>query len=285
MDEKPPATARVSRLTGSNLLGFADFGNPFLPWRGNHQWPMVPSGGSLARPLHSPLRVRLQAIPGSHPFPRRWTRHPLPMEDGARPLEVLDTAPGSCKDFRSIGLPLEEDTPLSIGARIFGTLAALLILFLLVGLLLPGSWDARAEANLPAPAGAVFPFLDKPERWALWMPLPSSGVEPFGPEGGPGAGIRWKDPHYGQGEFRILESEPGTRVLYQVVLEEGSLHVRGVITLSPQDGGTLLKWHERGDFGWNPLLGYAARRMARSQGEAMRSSLESLRELLDEGSS
>jgi len=181
---------------------------------------------------------------------------------------------------RSIGLPLGGDTSLSIGARIFGTLAGLFILFLLVGLLLPGSWEAQAEAAFPAPPEAVFPLLERPDQWTLWMPLPPSGVQSFGPPAGPGAGIRWNDPHYGEGEFRILESEETARVLYEVVLEGGSIQIRGALTLSPEDGGTRLQWQERGEFGRNPLLGYTARGMARSQGEAMRTSLENLRDVL-----
>lgn len=34
VDEKPPMPARVSRLTSSNLLGFADFGNPLPAGQG-----------------------------------------------------------------------------------------------------------------------------------------------------------------------------------------------------------------------------------------------------------
>jgi uncharacterized protein YndB with AHSA1/START domain len=173
---------------------------------------------------------------------------------------------------------------LSIGARIFGTLAGLFVLFLLVGLLLPGSWEAQAEAAFPAPPETVFHFLERPDQWTLWMTLPSSGVQSFGPPKGPGAGIRWNDPQYGEGEFRILgsgrASEETARILYEVVLEGGSIRIRGFLTLSPEDGGTRLQWQEHGQFGRNPLLGYAARGMARSQGEAMRTSLKNLREVL-----
>ena len=171
---------------------------------------------------------------------------------------------------------------MSIAARILGTLAGLLILLLVVGLLLPGSWEARWEADFPAPPEEVFPFLDEPYRWTLWMPFPPSGVETFGPEAGPGAGIRWKDPHYGEGEFRIVESEANARVVYEVSLEGGALQIRGALTLQREGDEARLVWQEWGDFGWNPLLGYTARGMARSQSRAMASSLENLRELLEE---
>jgi uncharacterized protein YndB with AHSA1/START domain len=170
---------------------------------------------------------------------------------------------------------------LSIAARILGTLAGLLVLMLAVGLLLPGTWEARWEEDLPATPAEVFPYLDEPHRWVLWMPLPPSGVETFGPEAGQGAGLRWKDSHYGEGDFRIVESEANARVVYEVSLEGGALRIRGALTLQPEGAEARLLWQEWGDFGWNPLLGYTARRMSGSQSRAMAASLENLRELLE----
>jgi len=37
-------------------------------------------------------------------------------------------------------------------------------------------------------------------------------------------------------------------------------------------------WRERGDFGWNPLLGYVARTMDRTQGAQMEAALARLAE-------
>ena len=72
---------------------------------------------------------------------------------------------------------------------------------------------------------------------------------------------------------------------YLVLVEGGSLRIHGIFSLSPERGGTHLSWVERGDFGWNPLMGYAARGMGTAQGEAMRSSLETLRSRLGGGRS
>ena len=69
---------------------------------------------------------------------------------------------------------------------------------------------------------------------------------------------------------------------YEVQVEGGALEIRGVLSLSPEGGGVRLLWSERGDFGWNPLMGYAARGMGASQEEAMRSNLKTLQGLLDE---
>jgi uncharacterized protein YndB with AHSA1/START domain len=170
---------------------------------------------------------------------------------------------------------------MKLGAKIFGALGGILLLYLLLGILLPGQWEARVESTLPAPPEQVFPFLNSPEKWALWNAMPDSGLVLTGPSQGAGAGIEWDDPRYGSGRYRIVASHPPNRVDYEVEIEGGALKVSGTLELSASPDGSLLRWLEEGDFGWNPLLGYAARGMASSQGEAMRSSIQTLVQILE----
>ncbi|MFC1576024.1 SRPBCC family protein [Gemmatimonadota bacterium] len=169
-----------------------------------------------------------------------------------------------------------------LGAKIFGTLGGLLILYLLAGSLLPGTWEAEFESAFPHPPSVVFPYLNQIDRWSDWMPMPPSGSQLFGPPGGVGAGLRWDDPQYGKGEVRILGSLPDSQVVYQVEVEGGALRFRGTLTLVARQDGTLVRWREEGDFGWSPLMGYAARGMSASQTEAMEASLQKLGEVLVE---
>ena len=172
---------------------------------------------------------------------------------------------------------------MKLGAKIFGVLSLGLVLFLLLGILLPGTWMAETEATLSAPPSTVFPFLNRMDQWILWNPVPESGSGVMGPPEGAGAGLSWDDPQYGEGSFQILVSELDSRVEYEVLVEGGSLKIHGRLSLSSEGDGTRLHWVEEGDFGRNPLLGYTARGMASSQREAMGSRLEALRSLLDAG--
>jgi len=174
---------------------------------------------------------------------------------------------------------------MKLGARIFGVLSGVFLLYLLVGLLLPGRWEAEGDTVLPVPPSTVFPFVNRMDRFVLWNHMPESGSEFLGPAQGVGAGLHWDDPQYGEGRVQILVSEADQLVEYEVLVEGGSLRIHGAFFLSPEGGGTRLRWSERGDFGWNPLMGYAARGMAAAQSEAMRSSLEVLRTRVGEGSS
>lgn len=161
-------------------------------------------------------------------------------------------------------------------ARVLGLLSAVLLLYLLVGLLLPGTWTAEEEATLPAPPSLVFPILNRISAWPSWTPFPETGLDAFGPSEGVGAGVRWQDPQYGSGEARIVKASQDSLVEYEVLIEGGSLRIRGSLTLLPEGAGTRIRWVEHGDFGWNPILGYTARGMAASQGEAMKASLARL---------
>ena len=170
---------------------------------------------------------------------------------------------------------------MKLGAKIFGVLSGILLLYLLFGFLLPSTWEARAQAAFPYPPSEVFPYLNRMDRWVQWNALPESGAETVGPEAGVGAGMTWDDPQYGKGQLQILASITDSLVAYEVKIEGGSLQIHGSLSLQSQETGTLLSWVEQGDFGWNPLMGYAARGMGASQAEAMRWNFERLRGLLE----
>lgn len=161
-------------------------------------------------------------------------------------------------------------------ARILGGLAAVLALFLLGGLLLPGSWSVRRSRLVEAPPESIFPMVDSPARWSEWTPWEEMESTYEGPDRGEGATRRWTGDRYGSGVFRIVESVEPRRVRYRVTVEDGSLGTDGEITLERRPEGTLVTWREGGDFGWNPLLGYAALTMERSQGEQLERSLRRL---------
>lgn len=169
-----------------------------------------------------------------------------------------------------------------LGAKIFGGLAAILLLFLGIGFFLPGTWNARAERTVPSPPDAVFAFLNSPPLWVRWNAMPESGSNFVGPEEGVGSGLEWNDPRYGSGSFRITLSEPNQRMEYEVQIESGTLAIHGIVRLDAEGQGSRIVWEESGDFGRNPLLGYAARGMGGSQAEAMEASLDSLVVLLEE---
>lgn len=166
-------------------------------------------------------------------------------------------------------------------AGVFGILAAVGLLFLVIGLVLPGRWEAQRSVHIDAEPADVFTYVDSLALWDEWTVWSEVESELSGPGRGTGARRSWDDPRYGRGVFELTDSSPGTAVRYRVEVEEGALTVDGVLELAPEDGGTAVHWTERGDFGRNPLLGYVARTMGRSQGAELERSLERLKAILE----
>jgi uncharacterized protein YndB with AHSA1/START domain len=171
-------------------------------------------------------------------------------------------------------------SPGSLGARVLGTGAGLLILFLLVGFLLSGRWEADQTLVIAASPERIFPLLESPQGWQSWTPWPDSGLVTSGPATGPGARMAWDDPNLGDGAFEIVEAEPPRLVRYRVSVQHNTMRTEGSLRLEPAEGGTRVSWVERGDFGNNPLMGYWALAMHRAQGRELGKSLTRLAELV-----
>jgi hypothetical protein len=165
--------------------------------------------------------------------------------------------------------------PFSFGTVILGGGAVLLSLFLLIGFLLPQSWQAEASALIAAPPSAIYPLLDSPEGWRRWTPWPESGVQRSGPSRGEGATLSWDDPELGAGSFAIV-SATEQRVDYAVRVDEGAMRTDGTLSLTSEAGGVRVQWREQGDLGWNPLMGYWALSLSRAQSEELAKGLERL---------
>lgn len=161
--------------------------------------------------------------------------------------------------------------------KLFITAVALLLLvFVGVGLALPGTWEAHRTAVVPAGPEAVFGYLDSVDGWSAWAPFGAVEGDRSGPVRGPGASLRWDDPQWGRGEWVLTGAEADRAVTYEVSVEDGAMVTRGRIELTEADGGTRVDWLESGDFGWNPLLAFMALGMDRMQGREMEKGLDRL---------
>lgn len=177
-----------------------------------------------------------------------------------------DTRPPAAPPRQVVSWPL----------RILAALAGLMVLFLAVGLVLPGTWTTERSATLEAPPGRVFPWIETPAAWRSWTAWPEVALEATGPARGQGATVQWDDEAWGDGVFTITASEAPREVRYEVRVQEGSMVTRGRLLLEPADAGTRVTWRESGDFGWNPLMGYAALGMDRMQGAELEKGLTRL---------
>lgn len=169
------------------------------------------------------------------------------------------------------------------GALAAGVLAALAILFVAVGIFLPGTVEVTRSVEIAAPPERVFPFLNSLDAWTEWTPWGDVESRLEGPAAGPGARRVWDDPAMGAGSISIIDSRAPYSVDYAVEVEGGALRFEGSITVQRRTAGSLVTWTERADLGWNPLLGWTALRMEDSQGAQLQESLDRLRQRVESG--
>jgi len=167
-------------------------------------------------------------------------------------------------------------------AKVFTVIGGLLVTFMTVGFLLPGTWSAEAAIEVPAEPEAVFPLLDDLGRWEEWTQWAEIESTLSDPPFGSGATRSWEDVQYGSGSVTIIESRPPELVRYQVGIGDGA-GVIGTLRLTASPNGSLVTWTEEGDFGRNPLMGYVARTMSESQGQQLVESLERLKDVVGLG--
>lgn len=220
-------------------------------------------------------------------------------KDSPPPRSAGDEPEGSGASEPGDG-PVEATPLLGTAWKVVASLAGLLVLVLLGGLLLPGRWSAEREAVLDAPPDSIFGYLNDLERWDRWSPWPDVELSRSDPPSGEGATMSWDDEYLGDGTFRIVESDPPSRLRYRVEVEGGAMTTTGTFVLDAvsRRGGapgpdaegadargarTRVRWREEGDFGWNPLMGYAALTMDRVQGMELERGLERLEAVVETG--
>ncbi len=174
--------------------------------------------------------------------------------------------------------PLKPRQIVSFPLKVLTVAIGLLVLGMVAGMVMGGKWQVERSVSVAVPPSAVFPWIDDARRWDEWAPLGDVKTTFSGPERGVGATRSWDDPNFGDGVFRIVETDPDQAVRYHVEVQKGSLVTDGVIELAPEGTGTRVTWREAGDFGHNPLMGYTARSMDRMQGPQMENSLKRLAE-------
>ena len=161
-------------------------------------------------------------------------------------------------------------------AKIFGGIGTVLVTLILIGFLLPGTWSAEASIQIDAVPTEVFPFLNDLSRWDTWTNWGDIESELSDPSQSVGASRSWDDPNFGTGSVTITGSGPPTFVRYEVEVEGGA-SVSGELRIEAIGGGSRVIWREEGDLGRNPLMGYVARGMPKSQGAQLAEGLEKLR--------
>ncbi len=168
--------------------------------------------------------------------------------------------------------------------RIIIASAAFVLLLRVIGLLLPGTWQAERAVVIRAPASTIFPHLNSLKQWREWTVWyrrhPDMTSEYSGPDAGVGATRRWSD-EAGRGVMKIMQSEQNHFVAYTWLLNGGELRAEGTLTLVPEGEATRVLWSAAGQADRNPVFGYFALFQGFRIGADFADSLELLRQKLE----
>lgn len=132
------------------------------------------------------------------------------------------------------------------------------VLFLGIGLLLPGQYQVQRHIVISAPPAKIYPYLATVKQWPEWSAWttaqdPTITYTYEGPASGVGAISRWEAKTLGQGEMKLTAADPLTGVAFDLCFEHGQYLCTGAIRFAPTDAGTQLTWSLEGDAGANPI--------------------------------
>lgn len=131
---------------------------------------------------------------------------------------------------------------------IFALLILLGVLFLIVvilGFLLPDSWQVEKAVLVHAEKEDIFPYLNSLKSWQEWSVWNSDNGMKFsysGPESGAGAVQIWKGSQI-NGKLMITSTEDNHILNLKLVLEKGRFTLEGIIVLeSTMPSYTQVAW-------------------------------------------
>jgi effector-binding domain-containing protein len=131
--------------------------------------------------------------------------------------------------------------------RLFSVLSVLVMLFLIVGALLPRKVHVERSIEIDRPASTVFVLLNGYKSYASWSPWtardPNAVYEYHGPDSGVGARMAWSgDPRLvGNGWQEITQSQPHTLVRMHLDFDQQG-QADAYFEISEADRGVLLTW-------------------------------------------
>jgi hypothetical protein len=169
------------------------------------------------------------------------------------------------------------------------SLAIVLALFLVIGLVLPSSRHLSEEVQTNRKLTIVYDTVDSLRRFKDWNPLllrdPKMQIKLSGPESGVGAQLDYvsKVPTVGSGSWKIIANDPGKSVTYAITNNQRGDNKKSVFTFRPT--GHLGRNVEISQsysvhYGFDLMGRYAGMYVARHVGDDMKLGLERLSNIL-----
>ena len=169
------------------------------------------------------------------------------------------------------------------------SLAIVLALFLLVGLVLPSSRHIEEKVETNRKLTIVYDTLNSLRRFSDWNPLvlrdPRMQLKFSGPAAGVGARLDYESskPQLGKGSWEITATQPRASVTYAIVNPQRGHDKASTFSLKPTGrAGRNVEITQRYDvsYGWDLMGRYAGLYVSRHVGDDMKLGLQRLSNML-----
>lgn len=173
--------------------------------------------------------------------------------------------------------------------NLFARIVCVVLLFIgvlaLIGCFLPRAYDFQTELKMKAAPADIFPMVNTPRSWrdwSMWSPdrIPDLKVEYRGKDSGVGAEQFWTEVR-GSGKMWITASQPNERVDYEMVFQDFP-RMESSIRLQVEGDSTRVTWQSQGSLPSGPFFGYFAWLFPRQMEYQYQTSLENLKELVEQ---
>jgi uncharacterized protein YndB with AHSA1/START domain len=170
--------------------------------------------------------------------------------------------------------------------RIGLAILAIVLLFVVVGFLLPREFKVQREVKIYSPYVPVYQMISAPTEWPKWSVWnkrdPNMSITYSGPASGKGAKWVWKSKTEGDGEMEFTAADSPRKIVYVLRFPDMGMVSTGELNVIPEnDQLTRLTWSNTGDFGYNPALRYLGLFMDRIVGPDFEAGLSALKVMLE----
>jgi uncharacterized protein YndB with AHSA1/START domain len=171
--------------------------------------------------------------------------------------------------------------------RVVLTVAAIVALLLVIGLLLPSGFKVQRSVVINAPASRIYPMIADPRQWKGWAVWnqrdPAMQMQYSGPDTGTGAKWSWQSKTEGNGVMEFTAAVPDKHINYALSFPDMDMTSRGQLRLAPENGGTRVTWTNEGDMGSSPINRYFGLMMDRLVGPDFEAGLVNLKAAAERG--
>ncbi len=160
---------------------------------------------------------------------------------------------------------------------------ALALVFVVGGLLLPGTSHVERSITIQRSPAQVYTMLNSFKRFNEWSPWyemePEAMYSYSGPQTGVGAAMAWEGKKVGSGSQRIVESLADSKVVN--ALDFGGSQATATYALTPEAGGTRVTWSLDSEHGHNLVSRWFGPMMERMVGPDFEHGLAKLKTVLE----